>query len=77
MNAITIPPYVRTPGKLSPRQIRMIRLAADGRSTEQIARSVNVSKRTVNNEFTHAFGVLNARNRTHLVAIAMRRRIIR
>lgn len=54
-----------------------LELASDGLREQEIADQVHRSIYTVRSHLTNAAAKLNALNRTHTVAIALRRRLIR
>lgn len=57
--------------RLSKRQIACLELAAEGKTSEQIAEIMGISVRTVDQYLGDASLRLNARNRTHAVALAI------
>jgi LuxR family transcriptional regulator, quorum-sensing system regulator BjaR1 len=61
---------------LTPRQTEILRWAAEGLLSREIADLLNISKRTVDVHIVDAIQNLGARNRTHAVAIALRKGII-
>jgi DNA-binding NarL/FixJ family response regulator len=61
---------------LSPREIDVLRLIAEGLDTEEIAARLNYSERTVKNVLSAVFTRLNLRNRAHAVAYAVRAGLI-
>jgi DNA-binding CsgD family transcriptional regulator len=56
---------------LSPRQIECLRLAARGLTTPEMARSLGISARTVQQHVDDACSRLGVRNRVQAVARAM------
>lgn len=62
--------------RLSERERDVLRLLADGFSTEEIAARLFISGHTVRAHADHAKSRLGARTRTHAVAIALRNRLI-
>jgi DNA-binding CsgD family transcriptional regulator len=68
----SIPPPAPTAGTLTRRQIQVLRLLSDGGSTAHIAKSLGLSEATVKTHLKNAMARLNARNRTHLIALALR-----
>lgn len=58
--------------ELSPREVRVLELLADGIDTVGIAHELNYSERTVKNIVHGVVRRLNLRNRTHAVAYALR-----
>jgi DNA-binding CsgD family transcriptional regulator len=63
--------------ELTERQIAILRLLADGFSTDQIAVEIGISRNTVRYHIRMILTVLKARDRTHAIAIAMRLGILR
>ena len=60
------------PHGLSPREIEVLRLLADGRSSQEIADALFLSLRTVTTHITGILGKLNCSSRTAAVAFAIR-----
>jgi DNA-binding CsgD family transcriptional regulator len=58
---------------LSTREREVLRLVADGNTTETIAAMLGISGRTVDMHVTNAMGKLGAFNRVHAVSTAIRR----
>ncbi len=63
-------------GKLTRRQREILQLLADGGSTAVAARELGLSEETVKTHTKNALARLDARNRTHAVAIALRECLI-
>ena len=63
-------------GKLTRRQRQILQLLADGESTTFAARELDLSEETVKTHTKNILSRLNARNRTHAVAIALRECLI-
>ena len=63
-------------GRLTPRQREILRLLADGRSTEQIAATLHISRETVRNHVRHISKRLGTKSRLQAVAVARRDEII-
>lgn len=63
-------------GKVTGRQREILQMLADGGSTTQAARELGLSEETVKTHTKHILARLNARNRTHAVAIALRQSLI-
>ncbi|QNE21543.1 response regulator transcription factor [Kribbella qitaiheensis] len=61
---------------LSPREVDVLRLVADGLDTGEIADSLNYSERTVKNVLHELTTRLQLRNRSHAVAYAVREGLI-
>jgi two-component system nitrate/nitrite response regulator NarL len=57
---------------LSPRELDIVRLAAEGRSTAEIAHELNLSPATIKSHVQHAFEKLGVSDRAAAVAKAMR-----
>jgi PAS domain S-box-containing protein len=58
-------------GVLSPRERGVVRLAAEGLTSREIAETLSLSPATVETHFRNAVRRLNARNRTHAIALAL------
>jgi DNA-binding CsgD family transcriptional regulator len=54
----------------------VLALVAEGLSSKEIGRALNLSTRTVDNHLRHLSGRLDARSRAHAVAIALRHRLL-
>ena len=65
-----------TAAGLDPREVDVLRLLADGWGTEQIAKELRYSERTVKNVLYSVTSRLNLRNRAHAVAYALREGVI-
>jgi DNA-binding NarL/FixJ family response regulator len=63
-------------GKLTRRQRQILQMLADGGSTSNAARELELSEETVKTHTKHILARLEARNRTHAVAIALRDSLI-
>jgi DNA-binding NarL/FixJ family response regulator len=61
---------------LSDRETQVLRLVADGKDTQEIARELSYSERTVKNVLHDVTSRLQLRNRTHAVAYALRQGLI-
>jgi DNA-binding CsgD family transcriptional regulator len=61
---------------LTPREIEVLALAAEGLGGPEIARRLVLSPATVNTHFKNIYGKLDVRNRAAAVAKAMRLRVI-
>lgn len=61
---------------LQPREVSVLRLIADGWSTDMIAQELRYSERTVKNVIYHLTTRLKLRNRAHAVAFALRSGVI-
>lgn len=60
------------PRRLTPREVQCLRCASEGRTSEEIARLLAIAPTTVETHFKHATAKLNANNRSHAVAEAIR-----
>jgi DNA-binding NarL/FixJ family response regulator len=69
-------PRGRTFTGLSPREVDVLRLVADGLDTGEIAEELNYSERTVKNVLHELTTRLQLRNRSHAVAYAVREGLI-
>ncbi|RKT55320.1 helix-turn-helix transcriptional regulator [Saccharothrix australiensis] len=63
-------------GKLTSREVEVLRLMADGLDTAEIATTLCYSERTIKNVFYGITSRLNLRNRPHAVAYALRKGVI-
>jgi DNA-binding NarL/FixJ family response regulator len=63
--------------QLSAREIDVVRLMADGNSNRRIAQALGISETTTKSHVQRILGKLQARDRSHAVAIALTRGIIR
>lgn len=61
---------------ITPRQLEVLWLLADGLAEKEIARNLGISRNTVKLHIRNICLALNARSRTHAVAVALRERII-
>jgi len=61
---------------LTQRELSVLKLASEGRTTEEIARALGLGMETVRSHLKKAKTKLEARNRTHAVAEAMRQLLI-
>jgi DNA-binding NarL/FixJ family response regulator len=66
----------RHPKSLTPREIRVILLLADGYSTAEIARTLAYSESTIKSSIHQLTSRLELRNRSHAVAFALRAGLI-
>jgi DNA-binding CsgD family transcriptional regulator len=74
-----IPPSPVCPSSrrpLSPRQLEVLQLVADGLASKTIARELDVSEETIKSHLKRITTVLEANNRAHMVAIAFRRGLL-
>ena len=65
-----------SPQAVDQRAVRVAELLARGYTTEEIARDLSYSERTVKKVIKELEGVLHARSRAHIVAQAIRRGVI-
>jgi DNA-binding NarL/FixJ family response regulator len=63
-------------GDLTPRELEVLRLVADGRSSAQIAHELVISPRTVGTHIQHILAKLGVANRTEAAAYAFRAGLI-
>ena len=63
---------VNISASLSPRELEVLSLVADGKPNKQIGHSLNISEQTIKNHLTSILRKLNANDRTHAVVLAMR-----
>jgi DNA-binding CsgD family transcriptional regulator len=60
------------PAGLTPREIEVLRLAARGLSTRQIAQELSMSPKTAGNHIEHIYAKIEAKNRAAASLFAMR-----
>ncbi len=58
---------------LTPRQVQILRLSANGATDKAIANSLGVSINTISNHFCNILTVLRAKSRTHAVFLTKQR----
>ena len=63
--------------RLSPREIDVLRMVADGLANKQIARRLFLSEATVKTHLLHLFRKLGVDSRTEAVTVALKRGVIR
>jgi DNA-binding NarL/FixJ family response regulator len=61
---------------LTEREVKVLRLVADGMSTAEVARSLAYSERTIKNVIQDVVSRFRLRNRAHAVAFALREGLI-
>jgi DNA-binding CsgD family transcriptional regulator len=71
-NRITIRFGLRKPIELTPRELEVIRLVAEGLSNKEIAELLSISPRTVNFHLDNLFAKLGVRSRTEAAILALR-----
>lgn len=64
-------------GPLSPRELEVLHLVAEGRSNKQIAKELFIAESTVRYHLTSIFNKLGVDTRTHALAVAAQRDLIR
>ncbi len=62
--------------RLRPRSLDVLRLAAEGMTNSEIGRVLHISTETVKSHICHALEELGALNRTHAVALCLRRGLL-
>jgi DNA-binding NarL/FixJ family response regulator len=62
---------------LSPREIDVLRLVAQGASNKEIARYLHISEATVKSHLLHIFSKLEVNDRTQAVTVAIQRGIVK
>ena len=70
--ASSVSPHAGDPGRLSAREIEVLRLLAGGRTAREIAEELVLSVHTVNNHVASICAKLGARRRADAVALAAR-----
>jgi len=61
---------------LTPREVDVLRLVAEGNANKEIAAQLSLSEETVKSHIRNILGKLGANDRTHAVAIGLKRGII-
>ena len=65
-----------TPGPVSPRELAILQLVADGRSNAQIGRALHISEATVKTHLVRLYGKLGATDRASAVSLAYRQGLL-
>lgn len=76
LNAVPVATDSRQRGRLTDRELQVLRHVAGGLSNKQIAMKLGLSEKTVRNHLSRAFARLGATNRTEAVMSAMRRGLV-
>lgn len=63
-------------GRLSSRELVVLRLIAEGQTNAEIARSLDLATETVKTHVRHVLWKLEARTRAHAVTVGFRRDLI-
>lgn len=58
------------------REIAIIQMTADGKTSVEIAKTLSISEHTVNSNMASMLKMMNANNRAHLITLAIKRGII-
>ncbi|GHO46844.1 HD domain-containing phosphohydrolase [Ktedonospora formicarum] len=66
----------RSPGSLTQRETEVLRLLAQGANTPQIARTLSISKKTVEHHLAHIYGKFGVSCRTAAVAYAVQQQFV-
>jgi DNA-binding NarL/FixJ family response regulator len=61
---------------LTPAEVRVLRMIAEGNANKEIAAQLSVSEDTVNGQVGNIFSKLGANDRTHAARIGLKRGII-
>ncbi|MGE3327373.1 MAG: response regulator [Acidimicrobiia bacterium] len=64
-------------GPISPREVEVLQLIANGLSTPEVASALFISQKTVKNHLASIYEKLDARDRTQAVVMAMRMGIVK
>ena len=71
-----VPRPVSAPARLTPRELEVLQLIADGLESTQIARALYISDDTVKTHVAHVLNKLGATSRANAVAIGIRSGLI-
>ena len=63
--------------ELTPRELQVLQMAADGRSNKEIAAELVLSEKTVKNHITNIFSKLKVNDRTQAVLYALRKGLVK
>jgi len=69
---MSVPAANRTPGRITPRELEVLALVADGHSTREISQTLWITEETVRTHVRRLLERLDARTRAHAVSIAHR-----
>lgn len=67
---------IQKTGNLTEREIEVLRLLAQGHNTPQIARTLDISKKTVEHHLTHIYGKISVSCRTAAVVYAVQQGLV-
>jgi len=62
--------------RLSPRELQVLALTADGYTNAEIARQLDVTEETVKSHVRHLLAKLQARSRAHAITVGFRRGLL-
>jgi DNA-binding NarL/FixJ family response regulator len=62
---------------LKERDLRLLRMVAEGKTNKQIGKQVSLAERTVKHELEQIYDKLGAENRSHAAALAVQRGLVR
>jgi len=63
-------------GRLSPRELQVLALTADGYTNAEIAQQLDVTEETVKSHVRHLLAKLQARSRAHAITVGFRRGLL-
>ena len=72
----SIPPRSHKADNLTEREIEVLRLLAQGHNTPQIARTLHISKKTVEHHLSHIYNKIGVTCRTAAVVYAVQQGIV-
>jgi HD-GYP domain-containing protein (c-di-GMP phosphodiesterase class II) len=72
----SVPPRPRKVGDLTDREIEVLHLLSQGRNTPQIARTLHISKKTVEHHLSHIYNKIGVTCRTAAVVYAVQQGIV-
>ena len=75
-NGVFRPTHIPITRSLSPREMEILKLAAQGTSNKGIASILGLSEQTIKNHISSVLRKLNVENRTHAVVLALEQNLI-
>ena len=69
-------PAARLGQELTPREVQVLRLAANGRSNAEIGHELFLAENTIKSHLARAYKKLGARDRAHAIALALQQGVL-